>query len=112
MRVIVSLLNFRPGRIGGVETYLRALAVHLPNVASRDDVVFLLDRDVARELKLPGVQVAVVERSARQVQMERILEATTLYRARHVERALAALRPASAGDVPENDRMSLRVGRS
>ena len=47
MRVVVSLLNFRPGKIGGTETYLRQLIARLPEVDRQHQIVLLMDRDLA-----------------------------------------------------------------
>jgi len=93
LRAVVSLLNLRPGKIGGTETYLRQLIAHLPNVAGQHEIILLMDRDLAAENIFPGVERAVVDMSARQTLIARGLEAMSPYRARAVERALEQLRP-------------------
>jgi glycosyltransferase involved in cell wall biosynthesis len=95
MRIVMSLLAFRPGRIGGTETYLRALLEHMPREASGDTLVAVMDADVAAELPTPGFERAIVPMGARSAVARRILEAFTPYRARRLERLFADLR----GDV-------------
>jgi glycosyltransferase involved in cell wall biosynthesis len=92
-RIVISLLSFRPGRIGGTETYLRQLISRLPEVDRRQEIVLLMDRDLAAENVFPGLRRAVVDLSAREILCARGLEAVSPYRARVVERALERLRP-------------------
>ncbi|HET8541895.1 MAG TPA: glycosyltransferase family 1 protein [Anaeromyxobacter sp.] len=92
MRVAMSLLAFRPGRIGGAETYLRALLAHLPReIAPGDRLAVVMDRDVAAGLETPGFERVVVPKGARRVVAERVLEAFTPWRARDLERLFASL---------------------
>jgi glycosyltransferase involved in cell wall biosynthesis len=93
LRAVVSLLNFRPGQIGGTETYLRQLIARLPQVAPQHEIVLLMDRELTATNPFPGIERAVVDLSARQVLRARALEALTPYRARSVERAIEQLRP-------------------
>jgi len=88
MRFAVSLLAFRPGRIGGAETYLRQLLAHMPAVAGRDELSVLMDRDLAGELETPGFERVVVNRSSGRIVVDRILEAYTAWRARGIERTI------------------------
>ncbi|WP_242343214.1 glycosyltransferase family 4 protein [Anaeromyxobacter terrae] len=90
MRIGVSLLSFRPGKIGGAETYVRRLLASLPAVAEGDQLVAVLDDDLARALDTPGFERVVVSRGASAVVLERIAEAFTPWRARYLERAFAA----------------------
>ncbi len=88
MKLAFSLLSFRPGRVGGAETYVRELLAELPRVAAPgDSLVAVLDRDLAAAVETPGWQRALVRRSARGIVAERLLEAFTPYRALSVERA-------------------------
>lgn len=91
-RIAVSLLAFRPGRIGGAETYLRNLLEHLPREARGEALVAVMDRDVAAALPAPGFERVVVDRSARAIVAGRVLEAFTPWRDRALERTFAALR--------------------
>jgi glycosyltransferase involved in cell wall biosynthesis len=93
MKVVVSLLNFRPGKIGGTETYLRHLIPCLPQVSPQHRIVLLMDRDLARLNIFPGLERAVVDQSGRQIFCGRGLEATSPFRAREVERTLERLQP-------------------
>jgi glycosyltransferase involved in cell wall biosynthesis len=93
VRFAVSLLNFRPGQVGGAETYLRHLVRHLPEAAGGDELVAVMDADVARVLETPGFRRVVVPRRAGRIVAERIAEAFTPWRARAVERALEAAAP-------------------
>ncbi|MEN6404935.1 MAG: glycosyltransferase [Thermoguttaceae bacterium] len=92
-RVVISLLNFRPGKIGGTETYLRQLVARLPDAGRRHEIVLLMDRDLASQNVFPGMERAVVDYSARQIFGMRGLEAVGPYRARGVEKVLESLRP-------------------
>jgi len=93
MRVVMSLLAFRPGRIGGTETYLRNLLERMPAEAPRDTLVVVMDQDLAAELPTPGFERVVVPKSARRLVAERVLEAFTPFRARDLERLFGDLRP-------------------
>jgi len=89
----MSLLSLRPGLVGGAETYVRALVRHLPEVAGRDELLLLLDRDLAGDLEAPGWGRVVLPFGARALVLRRVLEAYTPWRDRAAERALAAARP-------------------
>ncbi len=91
----MSLLAFRPGRIGGTETYLRMLLEHMPREARGDTLVAVMDRDVAAELPTPGFEREIVPKRAGRVVAERILEAFTPFRAGDLERVFERL----GGDV-------------
>lgn len=83
------MLNFRPGRIGGTETYLRQLASHAVEAAGGDTVILVLTRDNEGQFPRHGEQRVVVDRSDTRLLAARMLEAFTAYRARFAERALA-----------------------
>lgn len=91
MKIAISLLNFRPGHIGGTETYLRSLVTAMSSVAGEHEVVLVVDRDLAATDLFPGYQCAVVPLSARQVLAHRALEALTPFRSRTVEQTLNSL---------------------
>jgi len=91
MRFGISLLNFRPGRIGGTETFLRQLLAHLPEVAPADTWVAVLHRDLAAALPTPGLERVVVDRGDAALVAARILEAYTPWRDRRLERLFASL---------------------
>ncbi|MBI5506470.1 MAG: glycosyltransferase family 4 protein [Deltaproteobacteria bacterium] len=93
MRFLVSLLAFRPGRIGGTETYLRELLRALPRCSGQDSVAVLLDRDLAAALPTAGLERVVLAASASSLLIERCLEAFSGYRSRQVERAVARFAP-------------------
>lgn len=93
MRIAISLLNFRPGRIGGTETYLRELVAHLPSVAGNDELVLVVDRDIASQFEDSGLEIVRVDTGARGIVCRRLLEAATRYRARSVERVFEQLVP-------------------
>ena len=94
MKLAISLLSLRTGRVGGAETYVRKLLAELPRVAQPGDrLVAFLDRDLAAALETPGWERVIVERSAREVVLERVLEAFTPYRALAVERAFRDAAP-------------------
>lgn len=91
MRVGISLLNFRPGRIGGTETFLRQLLAHLPAAMPDDRLVAILYRDLAEALPTPGFARVVVPRGDGAIVTARILEAYTPWRDRGLERLFASL---------------------
>jgi glycosyltransferase involved in cell wall biosynthesis len=88
MRIGVSLLNFKPGAVGGIETYIRKVIEHAPSLAGKDEVVFFVHRD-NRNVVPEGLKTVVVNWSQRRVDITRILEACTFWRARTIERLIA-----------------------
>jgi hypothetical protein len=64
LRVLMSLLSFWPGRVGGAETYVRQFVAELPGVAGGDELLLLADRDLARDQAAPGWEL-LVHRAAR-----------------------------------------------
>ena len=93
MRIAISMLGFRPGHIGGTETYLRQLASHAVEAAGSDTVILVLTRDNAGQFPQRGEQRVVVDRSDARLVSARMLEAFTPYRAWFAERALAEANP-------------------
>jgi len=93
LRFLISLLAFRPGSIGGTETYLRELLRAIARCAEPDTVAVLLECNLARALPTPGLERVVVDASASRVVAERCLEAFTPYRARRVETAIDRFAP-------------------
>lgn len=78
MHFAFNLLNFRPGAIGGTETYLRELLAHFPlalESAPDDRMTVILDREVAADLPTPGLERCVIERDPSSVIRARVLEA-------------------------------------
>jgi len=93
MRFLINLLNFRPQRVGGTETYLRRLLGALPAVAGQHELVLLIDRDVAAAETFPGYRYVVVPAGGRQILAQRALEAFTPYRALEIERIIQRAKP-------------------
>jgi glycosyltransferase involved in cell wall biosynthesis len=93
VRLALSLLSLRPGQVGGAETYVRALVRHLPAAAPGDDLLLVLDRDLAREVEAPGWTRVVMPYGDRELVARRIAEAYTPWRDRTSEAALAMARP-------------------
>jgi glycosyltransferase involved in cell wall biosynthesis len=93
MKIVVSLLNFRPGRIGGTETYLRRLVPRLSEAAGKHELTLLVDRQQAPEGLFPGIARSVVDMGPARVLFERGLEALSPYRCRAVEETLDRLQP-------------------
>ncbi|RPI61023.1 MAG: glycosyltransferase family 1 protein, partial [Planctomycetaceae bacterium] len=91
MKIGVSLLNFRPGLIGGAETYVRQLAAHMPDVAAGHELVLIANRDNAESIVSPGWKRFVVDSSTLQITCMRLAEAFTLWRARGIERDIESL---------------------
>lgn len=93
MRIAISLLNFRPGAIGGTETYLRELVRALaPLSLSRHTQLILICRhDNAPEFQgIEGTEVITWNAGNRRVIAERIGEAFGLWRSHAAERAINA----------------------
>jgi glycosyltransferase involved in cell wall biosynthesis len=94
MRILINLLNFRPGRIGGTETYLREFVAHLPDVIRDERVVLLTSRDVAAEFADSPLPVASVPWTTTQLCGWRLLEAASeRCRALPIAAAIARLEP-------------------
>lgn len=89
MRVGISLLNFRQGKVGGIETYIRKVIEHAPVLAGDDEVVFFAHRDVA-DLLPAGVEAVITDWPLWKMDACRFLEAFTPWRARSVERMIEA----------------------
>src|SRR5262249_16756677 len=75
MRILINLLNFRPGKIGGTEPYLRELVAHLPGVIRDERIMLLTSCDVAGEFADPCLEIATVPWTTSQLCAWRVLEA-------------------------------------
>ena len=94
MRILINLLNFRPGRIGGTETYLRELVAHVPDVIRDERVILLTSRDVAAEFADSPLPVASVPWTTAQLCGWRLLEAAIeRCQALPIAAAVARLKP-------------------
>ncbi len=94
MHFVISLLSFRPGRVGGgAETYLRELVANLPAVAGSDRLTAVLHTEAAQALDTPGIDRVVIPVADAGLVATRILEAFTPVRALSIERTFAALQP-------------------
>lgn len=93
MRFVVSLLAFRPGRIGGTEQAIRDLLDELPHVCGRDEVVVLAAREAADAAPAPKLGRRVVDIGAASLVARRGAEAFGRWRDRRLEREVAALKP-------------------
>jgi glycosyltransferase involved in cell wall biosynthesis len=91
MRFAVSLLSLRPGRVGGAETYVRALCRHLAAEAGADEIVAVAHPEAAAGLDAPGARIAPLPRGDAALVAARIAEAFTPYRCRAAERAFEAV---------------------
>lgn len=96
MRIAVSLLNLRPGLVGGAETYVRELLAHMPACLGGDTLVLVSDEEVRRSFgdSLPNAAVewVVMSASPRRIVAARVMEAFTPLRSRFAERAIADAR--------------------
>jgi len=93
VRIAISLLNFRPSCVGGVETYLRQLLAHAGAAKGADEVIVVEHRGNAGVLPAPGLQRAVLDMSDRAVVTARILEAFSPWRCLAAERLFADVAP-------------------
>lgn len=108
MHFAVSLLSFRPGRVGGAETYLRELLANLPDAAGADRLTLVLHPEAAAALDTPGMERVVVGGGDARLVATRLLEAFTPLRALAIERTFARLR-ADAVLFPQQSVFPLRA---
>ena len=87
MKIGISLLNLRPGKVGGIETYIRKVVEWASRVADGDEVVFFVHRD-NRDVVPDSEKAVVVDCSQRAIDFFRTLEAFTPWRARSIERLI------------------------
>lgn len=93
MRIAISLLNLRPGKLGGIETYVRRLVAHMSEQIGPDQIILVAHRDNAGAVPAPGVEQVVVNKDDRKILRARILETFTPYRARFAEKAFDEIQP-------------------
>lgn len=93
MRIAISLLNLRPGKVGGTETYVRRLISNMAERKGDDEIVLVCYRGNADVVDAPGLRRAVVDRGDRAIVAARILEAFTPYRARFAEKVFDEIQP-------------------
>ncbi len=93
MKIVISLLSFRPGKIGGTETYLRRLVPRLAQCADKCELTLLVDRLQNTGDSFPGVPRCVVDMPPARILVERGLEAVSPYRCRSIERVLDRIQP-------------------
>ena len=92
MRIGISLLNLRPGKVGGIETYIRKVVEWAPQVAAAgDEVVFFTHRE-NRDLVPDSCETVMVDCSLLAMDLFRLLEAFTFWRARAIERMIESAR--------------------
>jgi glycosyltransferase involved in cell wall biosynthesis len=85
----VSLLNYRPGHVGGIETYIRKLAEVFSASPGAHTVTFIAGSDVADALPA-GARRQAIPVSGRGLIAWRCLEAFTPLRARGIARRIDA----------------------
>jgi glycosyltransferase involved in cell wall biosynthesis len=93
MKIVISLLNFRPGNIGGTETYLRRLIPRLAEHARDHELTLLVDRQQNAADLFAGIARSVVDMTSARILFERGLEAVSGYRSKSVERVLDRIEP-------------------
>ena len=93
MKIVISLLNFRPGKIGGTETYLQQIVPRLSETAAAHELMLLVDRQQDADDLFPGIARCVVDMGSSRVLVERGLEAVSQYRCRAVEKVLDRIQP-------------------
>jgi glycosyltransferase involved in cell wall biosynthesis len=91
MRVGVSLLNLRLGRMGGIETYMRKLVEQLHALPGGDEVWFLVNKSNCQILP-ENANSYLVDWTETKTTTIRLLEAFTPWRARGLENAIDALK--------------------
>jgi glycosyltransferase involved in cell wall biosynthesis len=93
MNITISLLNFRPGKIGGTETVLRKLLAHAPVEAGADRLTALVTPENRDGVDPAAYRLALLDRSDRRMVVSRLLEAFSPWRARRAERLLRRTQP-------------------
>jgi glycosyltransferase involved in cell wall biosynthesis len=93
MKIVICLLNFRPGNIGGTETYLRRLIPRLAESAQDHELTLLVDRQQNAADLFPGIARSVVNMTSARILLERGLEAISGYRCKAVEKTLDRIEP-------------------
>lgn len=93
MRIAINLLNLRPGKVGGIETYIRRLLADLLEQRGSDEVFLVVHRDNAGAVPAAGAQEVVVDADDSRTRRARVLEAFTPYRARFAEKAMERIDP-------------------
>lgn len=93
MRIVISLLNFRPGKIGGTETYLRQVMANMYEAADGDDIAIVVYRDIADAIEAEGIETIVVDRAVGGIIRSRCFEAFTPYRDKALERVFESFEP-------------------
>lgn len=98
MRIVVSLLNYRPGCIGGTETYLQQIVPAMGQVLAADDsgdeLAVLCMKHHVEHISFPkNVSVHCVPYTDRQMVLRRSAEALGLFRDRAIEKTINAMKP-------------------
>ncbi len=92
MRIGVSLFNFRPGKVGGIETYYRELIRWLPICAgSANEIIFFTGSELA-DLFGQVDHLHIINRSPFQLSLDRVVEAFTPCRCLEIERMIQEAR--------------------
>jgi glycosyltransferase involved in cell wall biosynthesis len=87
MRIGISLLNFKPGCVGGIETYIQKMIGLSGELSGTDQVVFFVHRG-NRQVVPEGAETVEVPWPQHLIDLCRILEACTPWRARSIERQI------------------------
>lgn len=93
MRIAISMLGFRPGRIGGTETYLRKMVPELTRALSGHDVVLVWPRGANASFDAPETRHVAAGGSASGLIASRFVEALSGFRSRGVERVFHSIAP-------------------
>ncbi|MFW6155130.1 MAG: glycosyltransferase family 4 protein [Planctomycetota bacterium] len=93
MTILISLLNYRPGKVGGAGNYLRQLLPALAAAREDDRIVLLSYRDIADDPLWADFEQIVDPRSSVGIIAARCREAFSGFRDRRLERRIASLNP-------------------
>jgi len=91
VRIAVSLLNFRPGLIGGAETYIRNMLAAFEQARGGDEIVLVGWRGNLDDVGPAGIRRVDVDKGDWSIVAARVFEAFTPYRAGLVERVFQKL---------------------
>jgi glycosyltransferase involved in cell wall biosynthesis len=92
MHIGVSLLNYRPGKIGGAETYIKKLLQYLIQVSSKNDKIsFICHKGNQDHVDCPIQSKVVLNYSDISIVGKRIVESFWGFRPKKIERVISEL---------------------
>ena len=84
-RILINLLNFRPGHIGGTETYIRSIVKNLEQLRPPEKFILVLSSQNRDQFNECSFEKVSVDWTDSKLIRSRFLESLTPYRARSIE---------------------------